>query len=260
MAKNSHIGWTDHTWNPWGWVCNKVSAGCKNCYMFALAERWNRPNPATEKPVWRDKAYDELRKMPKQSVVFVNSMSDTYHERVPVHYIENVHLAAESHYDKIFLLLTKRPERALELADRLVWPRNLWIGTSIESEAVMPRLDALLKLPTRNFFVSAEPLLSEIPSLYWYLQCDSSTGNRIGWVIVGGESGKGRRPFDKAWADDIRWMCNEWKVPFFFKQGSAFKSGEDRELDGHTYDETPDWFDYCGEHIKVKIGEDNIPF
>ncbi|QPC81042.1 DUF5131 family protein [Phototrophicus methaneseepsis] len=261
MMKDSKIGWTTHSWNPWGWVCNKVSEGCKNCYMFAMAARFHKENPATRSPEWREQeSARELRSFRLGDVIFVNSMSDTYSERVPDEYIERVHQTVQANHDKVFLLLTKRPERALALADQLVWPKNLWVGTSVEMEKHIHRLDTLLQLPTRNFFVSAEPLLEALPSLYWYLQPNSTDGKCIEWVIVGGESGRNRRLFDKEWARDIQWMCGEFETPFFFKQGSDAVSGQDRDLDGRTWDETPDWSKYVDDNPTQMMLSDIIPF
>lgn len=244
MAKNSHIGWTNDTWNPWGHACTKISQGCKNCYMFAHAKKYGEPDPATQAFVWRERADGELRSFGPGRVIFVNSMSDTYHENAPYQLILRIHQAAVAHPDKVFLLLTKRPHRALALADRLPWPDNIWVGTSIENDAVSGRLDDLLKLPTDNLFVSCEPLLGQVDILGFYLRPDPQTGKHLRWVIAGGESGLDRRPLNKNWIRTIRNFCQAFDVPFFYKQGSDIFAGNDRLLDGREWNETPDWAEY----------------
>lgn len=233
MKKQTNIEWASHTWNPYNWKCNKVSQGCKNCYMMAFANRLNRPNPVGT-PTVRERAWSELNKIPSGSVIFVNSMSDTYHEGVPIETIQRVHNTAAEYPDMTFLFLTKRIKRVYEIQDHLTWEDNIWIGTSIESNNYLWRLDYLRNIPhAGGRFISVEPLLSEL-NLNGYL-----FSRQINWVIVGGESGKGYRPFNKQWARIIRDECQEYDVPFLFKQGSAFKSGQDRMLDGRTWDETP---------------------
>lgn len=243
MAK-TNIEWASHSWNRYTWDCTKVSEGCKNCYMMALAER--RGKPIIGRPQLRASALPELKTFPSGAVIFVNSMSDTYHEAVPLEWIQEIHNTAAAHPDKTFLLLTKRPRRALELSPRLVYPPNLWVGTSIEKNKYLFRLDDLLQIPAAGHFLSAEPLLEPLLNLAPYLDQLVPDYLRIRgvrhplrWVIVGGESGKGRRTFNKSWARQIRDMCDEAGVPFMFKQGSSHQPGQDRLLDGQTWDQTP---------------------
>jgi protein gp37 len=237
------IEWASHTLNYFSWACTKVSPGCKNCYAKALAERYGKDFNAP--PQWRGaNAMKELRALPAGAIVFVNSMSDTYHESVPAQWVHSIHNAALLRPDVVFLLLTKRPERALGLSPYLAYPPNLWVGTSVESEDYLWRLDYLLKIPAAGHFVSAEPLLGRLPALSHYLKPLTSLPGPVQrqalkWVIVGGESGTGRRPFYSAWAAEIQVMCAMNNVPFMYKQGSAFKSGQDRFLNGRTWDETP---------------------
>lgn len=241
MGKTT-IEWASHTWNPYNWACRKVSPGCANCYAEFLAERRNGPGAFNRAPEWRGaKAMQEIKRMPRGAVVFVNSMSDTYHEQARLAWIHSIHnTAAYVRPDVTFLLLTKRPERALALSRYLAYPPNLWVGTSVEHADYLWRLDYLLRIPAAGHFVSAEPLLGPLPGLRQYVQAG------LGWVIVGAESGAKRRPFDKDWARQIRDMCVREGVqqpahdtPFMFKQGSAYMSGQDRLLDGRTWDETP---------------------
>jgi protein gp37 len=254
MGKTT-IEWASHTWNPYTWACRKVSPGCANCYAEFLAERRNGPGAFNRAPQWRGaRAMQEIRRMPRGAVVFVNSMSDTYHEQARLTWIHSIHnIAAYLRPDVTFLLLTKRPERALGLARYLAYPPNLWVGTSVENADYLWRLDYLLRIPAAGHFVSAEPLLGPLPGLLPYVAksfagTDSygdrvemrlSLKRRLRWVIVGAESGAKRRPFDKAWARDIRDMCGRAGVAYMFKQGSAYMSGQDRLLDGRTWDETP---------------------
>lgn len=230
MKKETAIEWASHTWNPYTWKCNKVSQGCKNCYMMAQASRYGQDPNGT--PQWREAALKELPRIPSGSVVFVNSMSDTYHEGVSLETIQRVHDVIASYPDITFLLLTKRIERARELALELTWSPNIWIGTSVENRSVLHRLNDLIHIPAGGHFVSVEPQLEEI-NLLGYLH------RGVDWVICGGESGAGRRYFDKNWARALRDECQQASVPFLFKQGAAFKSGQDRLLDGRTWDETP---------------------
>lgn len=259
----TNIEWASHTLNFYTWACQKVSPGCKNCYAQSLAVRYGRDFDAP--PAWRGKnAIKELMKLPAGAVVFVNSMSDTYHESVPVAWIHGIHNAALLRPDVTFLLLTKRIERAYGLSRFLAYPPNLWIGTSVESEEYLWRLDYLLEIPAAGHFVSAEPLLGSLAGIEKYLHYDHKApqfltsgiplmsryetwlkyperlrDKRLEWVIVGGESGGNRRPFDPKWARQIRDLCNHWDVPFMYKQGGAHKPGQDRVLDGRTWDETP---------------------
>jgi protein gp37 len=177
-------------------------------------------------------------------------MSDTYHEGVPVEWIHRIHNDAWLHPEATFLILTKRIERAYQLAGTLAWSKNLWIGTSVESAEYLWRLDYLLRIPAAGHFLSAGPLLGEIPkaALGRYLQPavdeavfrqDITRRAGLGWVIVEAESGSRRRRFDKAWACDIRDVCQLFDVPFMFKQGSANQTGQDRDLDGRTWSQSP---------------------
>lgn len=238
----TNIRWASHTWNPYTWNCNKISPGCKNCYAAQRSEQYGYIHSAGRQfegdPKLRGKNADkELLKFPPGAVVFVNSHSDTYHEGATPQMIHSIHnAAAYVRPDVTFLLLTKRPERALALAPHLAFPTNLWVGASIENEDYLRRLDDLLQIPAAGHFVSIEPQLSPLPGLKRYLKPNAKA---LGWVIQGAESGAKRRPFDKAWAREVRDMCVEAETPYMFKQGSAFKSEQDRLLDGRTWDETP---------------------
>jgi protein gp37 len=164
-------------------------------------------------------------------VIFVNSMSDLFHKDVPVDYIKRCFEVMEEASQHTFQVLTKRPDRLAEVCNQLAWPRNVWMGTSIESQDYLPRIALLRTVPAHVRFLSVEPLLGPIPRL-------PLTG--IHWVIVGGESGPGARPMKVEWVRQIRDRCIAQEVPFFFKQwGGTNKKRTGRTLDGRTWDEMP---------------------
>lgn len=242
----TNIEWATHTWNPYRWNCTPISPGCKHCYAHERATRFPQAanggsflNPIARRGAPSQK---ELKTFPAGSVIFVNSMSDTYHETAPLRYIHSIHNTALLKPHLTFLVLTKRPERVYGLRHQLAWPENLWLGTSVENADYIWRLDYLLRTPAAGHFLSAEPLLGSLvyghKTLKPYLH--SMPGRAVlKWVIVGGESGKYRRPLNVNWVREIRDLCVAADVPFMYKQGSAFKSGQDRLLDGRTWDETP---------------------
>lgn len=235
MAKaSSGIEWTEATWNPVT-GCSQVSPGCAHCYAKTFAERWRGiPSHPYEQgfdlKLWPERLEQPL-KWQRPRLIFVNSMSDLFHEDVPDHFIQEVFdvmVRAEHH---TFQVLTKRHERMVELAPRLPWPGNVWMGVSIENKRWTIRADYLREVNAAVRFVSAEPLLG-------YLHGLGLTD--IDWLIVGGESGAGHRPVKLEWIRDIRDQCVAANVPFFFKQWGGFrpKSGG-RTLDGAVWDETP---------------------
>lgn len=242
----TNISWASHSWNPYSWNCNKVSPGCANCYAEALAHRRGGVFAGAPQPREGEGVRRELHNLPAGSVVFVNSMSDTYHEGATLAMIHSIHnAAAYVRPDVTFLCLTKRPERALALSPILAWPENLWIGTSVENSDYLWRLSYLLQVPAAGHFVSIEPLLGPLPSLNaWLTDEDYLTFGHIRlhpirWVIVGAESGPNRRIFKQDWARQIRNMCVATHTPFLYKQGSAYAPGSDRLLDGREWNESP---------------------
>ena len=234
MAQKSDIEWTDATWNPVT-GCTKVSQGCKNCYAERMAHRLQ----AMGVPQYRDgfkltlqpAALDVPRRWKRPRVIFVNSMSDLFHQDVPLEYIHRVFSVMNECPRHTFQILTKRPERAAVFATDLHWSENIWMGTSVENALVAHRVASLRQVPARARFLSVEPLIGPIRNL-------SLEG--IHWVIVGGESGPGARPMEPYWVRDIRDRCLAWGVPFFFKQwGGVNKKAAGRLLDGRTWDEMP---------------------
>ena len=227
MAK-TNIGWASSSWNPYTWNCHKISPGCKHCYMFEMSRNLRHAD-ARGVPQMRESAWSEIDKLPA-GPVFINSMSDTYHPGVPVAWIHRIHNAFRARPHLTGLLLTKRIERAAVLAPLLDWPPNLWIGTTVENQAYAWRLDYLRQITqAAGRFVSFEPMIGPVwPDL-----------SDINWVIVGGESGAQRRPFDVGWASHLLMVARGRDIPFFYKQGSHLRPGKDRVLAGRTYDEVP---------------------
>ena len=240
MSLNSHIEWTEATWNPVT-GCTQVSPGCAHCYAKTFAERFRgvpghpyeygfdltlRPDRLAQPLQWK-----------KPKLIFVNSMSDLFHEDVPEEFIRQVFdvmVAADWH---TFQLLTKRPQRLAELAPTLPFPDNLWVGVSVENQRWTCRIDDLRRVPAAVRFLSCEPLLGP-------LQLELRD---VHWVIVGGESGPRARRMDSAWARGIRKQCQDAGVAFFFKQWGAYdeagirrgKAASGRLLDARTWDGMP---------------------
>ncbi|MGH3627688.1 MAG: DUF5131 family protein [Sciscionella sp.] len=243
MSDRSAIEWTEATWNPTT-GCDRVSAGCDNCYAMTLARRLKAMgapkyqvdgHPATSGPGFGVTVHPDALAIPQRwrapRTVFVNSMSDLFHARVPLGFIRDVfEVMAETPRHR-YQVLTKRSTRLRRIADKLPWPENVWIGVSVESAETLYRVDDLREVPASVRFLSCEPLLGPL---------DSLDVSGIDWVITGGESGHGHRPMDPAWVASIRDLCADEHVAFFFKQwgGRTPKSGG-RELDGRTWDEMP---------------------
>ena len=234
MSLNSHIEWTHSTWNPVT-GCTKVSAGCKHCYAERMARRLKGAGQERYRNGFGVTLQEDLLELPftwkKPRVVFVNSMSDLFHDDVPLEYIQRVFRTMERADRHVFQVLTKRADRLAALADQLRWPANLWMGVTVENADYTSRIDKLRTVDAHVRFLSLEPLLGPIPNL-------DLAG--IGWVIVGGESGPGARPMEADWVRDIRAQCTDADVPFFFKQwGGTNKKARGRELDGETYSGMP---------------------
>jgi protein gp37 len=234
VSDHSGIQWTDATWNPVT-GCTKVSPGCKNCYAERLALRLRAMgNPRYRRGFAVTLHADQITlplRWKRAKRVFVNSMSDLFHEAVPDDYIRRVFDVMVEARWHTFQILTKRSRRLAALAPRLPWPPNVWQGVSVESANYTSRVTDLQSVPAAIRFLSVEPLLGRIPALPLY---------GIHWVIVGGESGGGRRPMAVEWAREVRDQCVAAGVAFFFKQwgGRTPKAGG-RVLDGRIWDEGP---------------------
>jgi protein gp37 len=237
MADQSRIEWTESTWNPTV-GCTKVSPGCKHCYAEVMHARLTEmgtskyAQPFRVVRPWEDHLDLPLRwKTPK--LIFVNSMSDLFHEAIPIAYIRRVFDVMVAAHWHTFQVLTKRSTRLVQLAHDLPWPANVWMGVSIESAAYTSRAIDLAGVPVAVRFLSVEPLLGPIPDLPLY---------GIGWVIVGGESGPQARPMNLLWARQIRDQCRRQDVPFFLKQlgGRLGKRGGPKaRLDGRLWRQLP---------------------
>jgi protein gp37 len=228
MAANSHIEWTEATWNPVT-GCTKISAGCKNCYAERLAKRLhamgNRRYLNSFEVTMHDDVVDLPRSWKTGRRVFVNSMSDLFHRDVPLSFIQKVFATMRACPQHNFQILTKRSRRARELAPRLDWPENVWMGVSVEDAIALNRVDDLREI------LSCEPLIGSLAGINL---------RGIHWVIVGGESGPRARPMKIVWVREIYRACRRQKVPFFFKQwGGVRKDLTGRLLGGRTYDEMP---------------------
>lgn len=244
MATGSRIEWTEVTWNPVT-GCDRVAAGCDNCYALTLAKRLkamgaekyqNDGNPKTSGPGFDVTIHASALSQPygwrSPKVVFVNSMSDLFHARVPLDFIRDVFDVIRETPQHTYQALTKRAHRMGRVADRLDWPDNLWMGVSVESSDVVDRIDHLRETPAATRFLSCEPLLTPLAGL-----------DLIGvdWVIVGGESGPRARAMDGAWVVGIRDQCAAAGVPFFFKQwGGRTPKANGRMLEGRTWDDMPE--------------------
>lgn len=234
MATKSNIEWTESTWNPLT-GCTKISPGCANCYADRMSKRLKAMGQKNYQNGFNLTLHPESINQPlrwkKPQVIFVNSMSDLFHKNVPEDFIFSIFETMENADWHIFQLLTKRPERVLDLNKKISWPDNVWMGTSIENQDYTYRSKILSETSAKTKFLSIEPLISPINHL-----------NLLGidWVIVGGESGPGARLMKEDWVLKIKDLCLEKKTPFFFKQwGGVFKKKNGRLLQNRTWDEMP---------------------
>ena len=231
---NSTIEWTEKTWNPVT-GCTKVSLGCTHCYAALMARRLQAMGKPAYKNGFEPATHPELLDLPdhwrKPSRVFANSMSDLFHEDVPEAFIKEVFEVMERNPRHTFQVLTKRSERLAQLAHKLPWPANVWMGVSVETDRYYGRISDLAKVPAHIRFLSCEPLLGPLANLPL---------DGIHWVIAGGESDPGARPMDADWVRDIRDQCIARNIPFFFKQwGGRNKKKAGKELDGREWQQMP---------------------
>lgn len=233
MAKST-IEWTESTWNPIT-GCTKISAGCKECYASKLALRLQAMGQEKYregfKPTMHPQTLKDPNKWKKGKLVFVNSMSDTFHKDFPLAFIQQMFGVMNGTARHTYQVLTKRADRLEELNPFLTWTNNIWMGVSVENEKVIDRIDHLRNTDAKVKFLSCEPLLGPLPNLNL---------EGIDWVIVGGESGPNARPIEKEWVEDIQQQCEKAGVAFFFKQwGGVNKKKNGRLLNGKTFDEMP---------------------
>ncbi len=222
------------TWNPVT-GCTKVSQGCKHCYAERMARRLEAMGSDRYRNGFHVTLHPDLLDVPRgwrqPRVVFVNSMSDLFHDDIPLAYIQRVFATMRDCPHHTFQVLTKRGERLAELAPQLPWPSNVWMGVSVEDARVLGRMRDLQRVPAAVRFLSLEPLIGPL---------DALPLDGIHWVIVGGESGPRARPMRKEWVTSIFRQCRVAGVPFFFKQwGGVRKDLTGRQLNGRTYSEMP---------------------
>ena len=244
MSVSSTIEWTESTWNP-STGCTKVSPGCAHCYAETFAERFRGVPGHPYEQGFDLKIWDDRLELPlswkKPRIIFVNSMSDLFHPEIPFTFIASVFETMRLAYWHTFQVLTKRPEIALEMSRQLSWPKNIWMGVSVETQQYFTRINTLRKIPAEVRFISCEPLLGTL---------DGIDLTDIDWVIAGGESGYGARPMKPEWARNLRDTCKSVGVPFFFKQWGAFneiglrvgKKKAGRVIDGEFWNEMPQGF------------------
>jgi len=252
MAQGSAIEWTEATWNPVA-GCTPISPGCLNCYAARMALRLEKIEEASGisgcgkytgtakkhngRPVFTgtinldQDALELPKRWRKPKLIFVNSMSDLFHDGVPEAFIRSVFKVMNDCPQHTFQVLTKRPERVLELHETLNWTNNIWMGTSVENAIYVHRIHTLRKVQAKVRFLSCEPLIGPLNRLPL---------EGIHWVIAGGESGPGARPMESVWVERIRDQCIDKNVAFFFKQwGGVQKSRTGRSLHGRTWDGIP---------------------
>lgn len=253
MSKKTNIEWVSDaetgeagkTWNPVT-GCDRISAGCDNCYALSLsavlkaqgAKRYQKDgDPATSGPGFGVTLHKDLVNTPRfwkePTTIFVNSMSDLFHAKVPLSFVRDVFATMEATPEHTYQVLTKRAVRLPKIVDKLDWPDNLWMGTSVEDEAAMDRIEYLKAVPTKVRFLSCEPLIGPLPGL-------ANRLDGIHWVIAGGESGEVHRPVELDWLRGVRDACKATDTALFFKQWGGLKpTSGGKVLDGETYEEMP---------------------
>jgi len=234
MAQGSSIEWTESTWNPVT-GCTKVSPGCANCYAERMARRLEAMGQPNYDRGFRVALHEHALELPlrwrKPQTIFVNSMSDLFHEEVPDGFIRRVFEIMSQAPRHTFQVLTKRADRLAELGKTLPWPDNVWMGVTVETPSFLCRIAHLRLVPAKVRFVSFEPLLAPL---------GKTDLSGLDWVIVGGESGPGSRPIEEQWIVEIRDQALSAKVPFFFKQwGGVRKKKTGRLLQGRIWDQRP---------------------
>lgn len=242
MTKDTLGGWRTTSWNPTT-GCECVSAGCDHCYALAFAGRLKERgqakyqadgDPRTSGPGFaltlHPGVVDLPRRWRKPRHIFVDSMSDLFHARVPLDFVGQIVETMRETPQHTYQVLTKRTRRMALLAQEIQWPPNVWVGTSVEDARVLHRADDLRRVDARVRFLSLEPLLGPLPGL----DLDG-----IDWVSVAGESGPGARMMDAGWVREIRDRCAAKSVPFFFMQWGSATRGRGRLLDGRTWEQLP---------------------
>lgn len=236
MAEKSKIEWTESTWNPVT-GCTQISEGCQNCYAKRMAERLHSMGQEKYKNAFKltihPACLNEPLKWKKPQIIFVCSMSDLFHKSVPDEFIMQVFEVMNKASWHTFQVLTKRSKRLKEIAPKLNWTKNIWLGVTVESDNHKDRIKDLIKTPAKIKYLSVEPMLSEVKQIPL---------SGIDWVIVGGESGPGARPIQEEWILPIRDKCNAMNIPFFFKQwGGTNKKQAGSLLQGQHWKQMPEF-------------------
>ncbi len=234
MSQKTKIEWTESTWNPIS-GCTKISRGCDNCYAERMAKRLQAMGTKGYENGFEVTLHPEALQKPlklkKPQMIFVNSMSDIFHDKVPNDFIFAIFEVMNKAHWHTFQVLTKRPKRLESLNKKLKWADNIWMGVSIESNDYIKRADYLRECDAKIKFLSLEPLIDSVDKLDY---------SGLDWIICGGESGYGAREIKKEWVIDIQQKCERFDIPFFFKQwGGVNKKATGRKLDGKIYDELP---------------------
>ena len=236
----SKIEWTQKTWNPTT-GCTKISSGCKNCYAEVMAKRLQAMGVEGYENSFEFRTAPQRLAIPlnrkKPTIYFVNSMSDLFHEKMPLGYLNWIFTIIKHTPQHTYQILTKRAKRMSEYFEKREILPNVWLGVTVEDKKALYRIEYLRKLKAKVRFISFEPLLEDVGNV-------DLTG--INWVIVGGESGKNARPMHENWLRNIKQLCEKYDVSFFFKQWRAWKNGKKRNkkangcsLDGKVYHEMP---------------------
>lgn len=231
---STKIEWTESSWNPVT-GCSKISEGCRNCYAERMAKRLKAMGQPNYRNGFAVTCHPHVLDLPlqwkKPRTIFVNSMSDLFHQDVPAAFVEKIFAVMNRARRHIFQVLTKRAERMTQLMDRFDWSPNIWMGVTVEHADTLGRVDLLRTVPAAVRFLSIEPMLGPMPDLDL---------EGIDWVIVGGESGPGARPMKEEWVVQVRDLCISSGVPFFFKQwGGVQKKKAGRLLERKTWDQMP---------------------
>lgn len=240
--KQSNIEWTEATWNP-SVGCNKVSAGCKNCYAEVMAKRLQAMRTPGYEKGFEFQILPERLDIPKKTKrptkFFVNSMSDLFHEKMPFSFLDKVFATIKETPQHTYQILTKRENRLQSYFEKRIVPENVWLGVTVENQKKKYRIDILRNIDARIRFLSVEPLLEDLGKVDF---------TNIHWVIVGGESGPKARPMKPEWAENIHQQCDEQGVSFFFKQWGTWgedgvkrsKKSNGRLLMGQEWNEEPE--------------------
>lgn len=234
MSKESSIEWTESTWNPVT-GCTKISTGCANCYAERIAKRLYAMGQPNYRNGFEVTCHEHALSLPlnwrKHKMVFVNSMSDLFHQDIPLSFVRKIFHTMNKARWHCFQVLTKRSDRMVHISRDLNWTSNIWMGVTVEEAQYQHRIGHLVETPATVKFLSLEPLLGPMGNLPL---------DGIDWVIVGGESGPGSRRMDKLWVEEIRDQCVESNIPFFFKQwGGINKKRAGRLLDDKFWNQMP---------------------